>query len=397
MIYLQENKKSFIEIPLILPTPQFDSNLTGIIIELEKLRVKKLGGPVPPYIFFQLKRIFQILESFGSTRIEGNNTTLAELVEQVIESTPKDTQGEKLREIFNIERAIDFIEENVNEDTIINRALISETHKIIVNGLTPPPDGEGSRNPGTLRPINVVIQKASFSPPDYLQVPDYFDELLNFTNQKVEPKYDLLLTALTHHRMAWIHPFDNGNGRLIRLFTHALLIKQGFKVKEGRILNPTAIFCIDRNKYYDMLAIADTGDTENVLQWCTYVLQGLLIEIRKVDRLLDRHYMTDNILLPSLKYTLDRQQITLREYNILRVVIQNENMTIKSDELKSVIGKKSPVQRARIIRGLKDRNMLKSLEEKGRIYTIGFEKSCLLRGICHALKKEGFIPDFLSK
>lgn len=90
-------------------------------------------------------------------------------------------------------------------------------------------------------------------------------DLPDLTNQKIDSKYDLLITALAHHRMAWIHPFDNGNGRLIRMFTYALLIKQGFKVKSGRILNPTAIFCMDRNEYYEMLALADTGKEENVL------------------------------------------------------------------------------------------------------------------------------------
>ena len=61
--------------------PNWGSPLASAIIELEKLRVKSLGGPVPPYIFFQLKDIFHILESLGSARIEGNQTTLSEIVE----------------------------------------------------------------------------------------------------------------------------------------------------------------------------------------------------------------------------------------------------------------------------------------------------------------------------
>jgi Fic family protein len=129
--------------------------------------------------------------------------------------------------------------------------------------------------------MNVAIQNSSFVPPDPIRVLDYLEELLTFINQEISPKYHLLITALAHHRMAWIHPFDSGNGRLIRMFTYALLIKQGFKVKSGRILNPTAIFCMDRYEYYDMLALADTGEEKNVLKWCTYVLQGLLKEIEK--------------------------------------------------------------------------------------------------------------------
>jgi hypothetical protein len=43
-------------------------------------------------------------------RIEGNNTTLAEFIEKVIENAPRESADESLREIFNIEQAIDFIE-----------------------------------------------------------------------------------------------------------------------------------------------------------------------------------------------------------------------------------------------------------------------------------------------
>ena len=119
--------------------PNWGSPLASAIIELEKLRVKALGGPVPPYIFFQLKDIFHILESLGSARIEGNQTTLSEIVENVIESHSNEKLDESLQEIKNIEQAIEFIESQVNKNTIFDRALISEIHKILVEGLSVPP------------------------------------------------------------------------------------------------------------------------------------------------------------------------------------------------------------------------------------------------------------------
>jgi hypothetical protein len=33
------------------------------------------------------------------------------------------------------------------------------------------------------------------------------------------------------------------NGRTVRLFTYAMLVKTGFNVNVGRIINPTAVFC----------------------------------------------------------------------------------------------------------------------------------------------------------
>ncbi len=380
-----------------LVEPIWGSELATAIIELEKLRVKELGGPVPPYIFFQLKDIFHIFESLGSARIEGNKTTLSEFVENVIDSPNKDKSDEGLREIRNIERAIDFIEKNVNKNTIFNRALISEIHKILVEGLSGPPKGEGSRYPGALRPINVSIYGSNHIPPDQLKVPEYFESLMNFVNSDTISQNHLLVTAIAHHRMAWIHPFDNGNGRLIRMFTYAMLIKQGFQVKSGRILNPTAIFCIDRDKYYEKLALADSGEKEKILDWCLYVLGGLRQEIEKIDKLLDLSYMTTNILIPVLEFALEREHITKREYLILLAVVKSPAMSIKSGDLEDVIGNESPVQRSRIIRKLKNKKMLFPLSKNGRVYTIGFANNYLLRGVMDVLEKNGFIPAFLNK
>lgn len=238
------------------------SSLAKTIIELERLRVKKLGGPVPPYIFFQLKEIFQMLESLGSARIEGNRTTLAEFIERVIEDPSRKTRDEKLLEIYNIERVIEFIEKHISPNADIKRTHICEIHKILVDGLTPPPQGEGSRYPGEFRPISIAIKGSSLVPPEPLLAPQYMQELLDFVNKPVDPQHDLLITALSHHRMAWIHPFDNGNGRLVRMFTYALLIRQGFQVKDGHLLDPTAVFCMDRRRYYAMLENADSREEE---------------------------------------------------------------------------------------------------------------------------------------
>ncbi|MEM7618289.1 MAG: Fic family protein, partial [Pseudomonadota bacterium] len=68
----------FIHYPLKMITPEFDSSLTEVIIDLNHLRKLQLGGTTPAYIFFQLKEIFQLIESIASARIEGNNTTISE-------------------------------------------------------------------------------------------------------------------------------------------------------------------------------------------------------------------------------------------------------------------------------------------------------------------------------
>lgn len=109
--------------------------------------------------------------------------------------------------------------------------------------------------------------------------------------------------ALAHHRFGWVHPFGNGNGRTVRLLTYALLIKYGFNVQAGgRVLNPTAVFCNDRERYYSMLAEADTGTEQGLENWCLYVLAGISSELKKVDQLTNHQFLSSKILYPAIDF-----------------------------------------------------------------------------------------------
>ena len=376
-----------------IPEPRWGSRLANIILSLEKLRVKKLWGSVPPYIFFQLKNIFQILENLGSARIEGNNTTLSEYVEKIIDN--KTEISEKEIEIVNLERAISFIENNVNDNYQFTRSFFSELHKIITDKLSPPPHGEGSRHPGELRKTNVFIAKSKHTPPDYIALLDYFESFIEFINKDIEEQYQLLMVAIAHHRFAWIHPYDNGNGRIVRLLTYALLIKLGFQVKNGRIINPSAVFYTDREKYYKMLEVADNLDDRSSLEWAEYFLLGLKNEIEKIDSLLNMNYVREKILIPAINFAFERQNITQREYKVLKYLIQKEAVLIKSEEL-SKIGIKSSIQKARAMKTLREKKMVNPIKKNGRIYTINFINNYLLRGAIDSLDKQGFVSDFLK-
>ena len=72
-------------------------------------------------------------------------------------------------------------------------------------------------------------------------------------------------------------------------------------------------------------------------------------------------------------------------------------MTIKSSDLGAIIGQESSVQRSRILKKLKDKEMLRPLPGKSRVYTIGFVNNYLLRGIFHVLELNGFVPPSLNK
>jgi len=376
---------------LELLNPSFDSPLVDVLTELEHLRRLQLRGTTPAPVFFQLKNIFHMLKSLGSARIEGNHTTLDDYVESKLEGS-RQTPTDQLREMENIENAMAYVEEGVQPEDGLTEHLIRELHAITVKEL----EREGDATPGSYRQTNVKIAQSEHLPPEFIQVPQYMQELVGFINEKHPPKYDLIKVAMAHHRFGWIHPFKNGNGRVVRLLTYALLIKYGFNVKAGgRVLNPTAVFCNDRDKYYAMLAHADTGTKVGLESWCIYVLQGILDELRKVDQLTDFDYLSARILTPALYYAKQRELITASEEKVL--LITAKKGVAKSADLTTAMSNMTSAQRTYQIKKLVERKMLQPVREGARQYTIGFSNSYLMRGIIRALSNEGFIPPTLNK
>jgi Fic family protein len=384
------SQASFKPYDLKLIEPSFGSNLTDLIIELEHLRKKTLGGSTNPQVFFQLKHLFHTLESIGSARIEGNNTTIAEYIETKLDSG--DTEKNKshsIIEIQNIEKAMEFIESTI-QDYPINKAFVSELHKIIVKDLPSPPNGEGDLTPGSYRNKNIKISNSLHLPPDSFLVDTYMDDLFSFINSEDSSKYDLLKSAIAHHRFVWIHPFGNGNGRTVRLFTYAMLIKNGFNVNVGRIINPTAVFCSNRNGYYDNLSKADSGSDNDVLGWCEYVLKGLKEEIEKIDKLTDYEYLKKEILIPSINFSFERQIITEIESKILKETI--EKQVVQNLDLEKFFKGKAKSEISRQIKKLIDKKMLIPERDSARKYVLRFDNNYLLRGIIKMLDEKGFLP-----
>jgi Fic family protein len=377
----------FIHHDLRLINPPFESPLLDVLTDLEYLRRLQIEGTTPWPVFLQLKQVFHLLESLASARIEGNHTTLADYVEATV--LDGSTPSEQVREIKNIELAMQQVEETVHAGDQITEHVLRGLHATTVEGLV----REGDKSPGAYRTGPVRIANANHLPPDHVQVPSYMQDLVAFINRADPPKYDLMKVALAHHRFAWIHPFGNGNGRVVRLFTYALLIKYGFQVgAAGRLLNPAAVFCADRNKYYEMLSHADAGTDASLEAWCTYVLTGVRDELNKVNRLTDYAHLRSTILLPAVAHARSRQLITPQEEAVLATTIRAAGGVVKSGDLEAAMPGLNANQRTYQIRKLVDSGMLQPISKGARQYSLGFSHNMLLRGVIHALTDQGFIP-----
>jgi Fic family protein len=130
--------------------------LVDVVTELEHLRRLQLGGTTPSGVFFQLKQIFHLLESLGSARIEGNHTTLADLIETTVQGET-DT-GDQMKEITNIEEAMKYVEDAMAPGAPLTEASIRDLPSMAVSGL----EREGDKTPGAYReaPVQIAMPAA---------------------------------------------------------------------------------------------------------------------------------------------------------------------------------------------------------------------------------------------
>lgn len=367
--------------------PDFNSELTSTLFQMESLRNKFISGDTPLWLFYDLKDTLNLLESLNSARIEGNHTTLIEAINEATKTDAKSKPGEELVELTNIQNAINYIEENLQEEDKITSAFIRELHAIAVKGLT----RDGSHEPGAFRTGEVTIANSSCVVSTPQAIPGDIAELVDYINADHEKKEDVIRIACAHHRFVQIHPFDNGNGRTARLLTYAMLIKYGFLKKKKTLLNPSYIFCMDRQKYYDMLAKADAGSKEGIEEWCGYVANGILGAINKMFRLLDRDFAVKNLIIPAIKESRKDEHLSEKEYQIL--MIATEKDIIQASDVASIFGTtpSEKVKCSRFLASMVEKGLLLRPPKAPKKYVARFFNKSLLPYVMSAMSENGLI------
>ena len=371
------------DLNLTVPNVDFNSNLVQLIMQLEVLRNQNLVIDINPKLFTQVKAIFHMVESLQSARIEGNRTTLSDYV------TSKFTEkreSEEIKEIENIEKAIDYVNLCYEEkDFKLSAHFLKELHSLITRDLKT----EGSKEGGKFRSCNVSIKNAEHTPPDMVLVNDYMEKLIAWINEDDRMQMQLLKVAIAHHCFTWIHPFDNGNGRMSRILTYTMLRQYGFDM--AYLLNSTAVFCIDRNKYFDMLQIADDNTNESSLAWCEYVLNGINTEMSKVSKLMNREFFNEKIVKPAINKAYELHFISIEYKQVLELALNSPSGLIKSKDIQETLKEKTTRQVTTIINKMVEADLLQKPEVNSRLYMLNLLSKDLARGIIESLHREQFI------
>jgi len=266
---------------------EFQSTFERLYQKKQDLQASR---PLPNIALNKIRESLSIEWTYNSNSIEGNTLSLRET--QMVLQEGITIKGKSLREHFethNHDKAIDYLYRIVNDDYVLRSIDILSLHSLVLRSIE-------EDFAGRIRNGGVRISGANFVPPNANKVSDLLDELIDFVNTNPLELNDIELAAIFHHKLVWIHPFFDGNGRTVRLAMNLLLMRCGFP--------PAIILKNDRKKYYEALNQANNGNYQKLmLLMCQALERSLNIYLNAMpDNDNDFQKISDIVSEPSSPY-----------------------------------------------------------------------------------------------
>lgn len=252
--------------------PRFkrSNQLLTNIAEIERLYGQIEALRLPEKLELNLKRDNLIKSTYASNRIEGNPLTLPEVTNLLLEERIPVNRDEK--EVVNYFNLLSSLPE-LNQRAI-NLDLVRELHGQVLAGV--------DATAGAIRDRKVVVGKyvggkspatlrVKHDPPFHkrAEIEASLEDLLAWERQ-VHNLPTIIKTGCFHHEFVFIHPFEDGNGRVCRILTALLFLKDGYLINKYFVLDD--YYDIDKILYSDKLHSADAGDKT---QWLEYFSDGV--------------------------------------------------------------------------------------------------------------------------
>lgn len=255
------------------------------------------------------RRLWQRLRiewNYNSNHIEGNTLTYGETLLLLIHGR---TRGDHLMREYEEMRghdvAIELVRTLAQGDQPLTEGDIRDLNRIVLKEgfwrVAQTLDGEPTRKwiePGCYKtqPNHVLTATGEifhFATPE--ETPSRMAALVQWLRVEMEvPTLALsALLARVHHEFIRIHPFDDGNGRVVRLLLNYVLLRAG--------LLPLVVKSRDRRRYQDAIAFADAGDLAPLGEYFAEALRwSLRLGLDAASRLVELESSGDHTLEEAL-------------------------------------------------------------------------------------------------
>jgi len=275
---------------MFIPRYRLSQKILANITQIERLYGQLEALRIPKNLELSLERNNLIQSSYISNSIEGNSLSLPEVTNLLLGDRVVANRDEKeVKNYFEILKDL-----NTYVEGRLSLPLIKGIHQRLLVGVD-------EKIAGLIRDRKVVIGKyvnsgkklkmrVRHEPPFYSQKQVEFalnDLFTWLTGNKKIPA--IIRSGIFHHQFVYIHPFEDGNGRVCRLLTTLLFLQADYMINKYFVLDDW--YDVDRLLYSDKLHSADGGNKTEWLEYFSdgvkYSLQGALARVKNATATLD--------------------------------------------------------------------------------------------------------------
>jgi Fic family protein len=192
--------------------------------EIDKLQAQiNKHRPLDKHLLDQIKEYFRIGLTYTSNALEGNSLTETET--KIVIEDGITIGGKPLRDHYEAighSEAYDFMY-TISKNKTITENDIKELHQLFYYHI----DKEKA---GNYRKVKAFITGSKYP----LALPEELPVLMKKLPAKLSrlrnQKHPAEFAALTHKELIFIHPFEDGNGRVSRLLMNTVLMQEGYVI-----------------------------------------------------------------------------------------------------------------------------------------------------------------------
>lgn len=270
----------------------------------------QLSGTLPPETAQRVSELLQITNSYYSNLIEGQYTEPADLESASPRRAPK-RPTRQLQDLavahVQVQAAVDRLTGQLPWADAFSPRFLSLVHRHLFQGASPE-DLKLSNGrlmaPGQIRAeAGLLVKVGSHLAPAPEIVTPMLARMEQVYGRIGDSRLRLLAALACHHRLAWVHPFPDGNGRMVRMITHVHLNQLGLASPLWSLSRGLAR---QQREYYARLANADAprrGDLDGrgqlsqaaLLEFIGFMLDVCLDQVRYMRNALQMAPLRDRL------------------------------------------------------------------------------------------------------
>jgi Fic family protein len=306
-----------LEFTPLLPNDNQGNIDAELLSMAEELCIKSasLAGSHAPQVLYGIKELLRKVNSYYSNQIESEGTHPIDIDKATRQEFSSNSKKKQLQQLSLVHIEVQKYVENyfTAEQTPYSRDFILDVHRALYSH----PDMahflqiEDIENhkiiemlPGKLRENDVRV--GQHIAPDYNEIPSFFNKyelLYKVPNHATQAK-QVIFALSSHHRLMWIHPFLDGNGRTARLVLDGIF--NSMSLEGYGLWNISRGLSRRSEEYKHYLALADMvrqGDfdgrgalsTKAFISYIKFMLEAALDQVDFMQKNLKMHSLHERI------------------------------------------------------------------------------------------------------